>query len=311
MIDEKTYFIPQSVEEALTIAKSQIGEFKYIAGGTDVMVNRYQNTEESPCLVDITKIKELKEVKEEAGYLKIGALVTLHGLKNHLLIVNEFPALIEAAHAVGSPLIRKSATLGGNVLCENRCIYYNQSEWWREAIGYCLKCEGDICIATKGKKACFAEFISDTVPVLISMNAELEIADVDGGMKVKLESIYTGDGVDPRNLSKTAIIKSILLPLGQNFRTVFKKLRQRESVEFTSLTTAVTVDKDSNLNISMAGVDPKPIIIRESLKSNKDELIIQAVKRSRAIDNDMFSRVYRRKMIKLFLEKSFVELEIE
>ncbi|PIZ05633.1 MAG: 4-hydroxybenzoyl-CoA reductase subunit beta, partial [Flavobacteriales bacterium CG_4_10_14_0_8_um_filter_32_5] len=48
------------------------------------------------------------------------------------------------ALSVGSPLIRKTATIGGNVLCENRCLYYNQSEWWRESIGYCLKCDGDI-----------------------------------------------------------------------------------------------------------------------------------------------------------------------
>lgn len=311
MVAENTYLIPQSIEEALAMTKDLDIEFKYLAGGTDVMVNRYQNTEESPCLVDITKIEELRKVKEAGEYLKIGALVTLHDLKKYSTIVEQFPALIEAAHSVGSPLIRKTATLGGNILCENRCIYFNQSEWWREAVGYCLKCEGDICIATKGKKACFAEFISDTVPVLISMNAELAIADVDGDKKVKLESIYTGDGVNPRNLSNTAIVKAILLPLSQNFKTVYKKLRQRASVEFTSLTTAVTVDNDNNLNIVLAGVDPKPVVIKESFDSKKDELIIQAVKRSRAIDNDMFSRVYRRKMIKLYLEKSFVELGIE
>lgn len=310
MVAENTYLIPQSIEEALAMTKDLDIEFKYLAGGTDVMVNRYQNTEESPCLVDITKIEELRKVKEAGEYLKIGALVTLNDLKKYSTIVEQFPALIEAAHSVGSPLIRKTATLGGNILCENRCIYFNQSEWWREAVGYCLKCEGDICIATKGKKACFAEFISDTVPVLISMNAELAIADVDGDKKVKLESIYTGDGVNPRNLSNTAIVKAILLPLSQNFKTVFKKLRQRASVEFTSLTTAVTVDNDNNLNIVLAGVDPKPVVIKESFDSKKDELIIQAVKRSRAIDNDMFSRVYRRKMIKQYLETSFVELGI-
>lgn len=310
MVVENTYLIPQSIDEALALTKDLKEDFKYIAGGTDVMVNQYQNTEESPCLVDLTKISKLREVTYDNEYLKIGTLTTLDELKNHPEITDEFPALIEAAHAVGSPLIRKTATIGGNILCENRCIFYNQSEWWREAVGYCLKCDGDICIATKGKKACFSEFISDTAPVLISMNAELEIADVDGYTKVKLENIYTGDGVYPINLSKTSIVTAILLPLNQQFKTVFKKLRQRKSLEFTSLTTAVTIDKNDNLNIVLAGVDPKPVVIKENIKSNLDELVTKAVKQSRAINNDMFSRLYRRKMIKHYLENSFSQLTI-
>ena len=308
MSDNKKYLKPVSVHEAITTSKVCGDDFRYIAGATDVMVNRRQGNEESFCLIDLCGIDELKQVTVKENYLSIGSLVRLDDLKKHAAIVKEFPVLIEAAETVGSPLIRKSATLGGNVLCENRCIYYNQSEWWRDAVGYCLKCEGNICIATGSKKLCYSEFVSDTAPALISMDAEIEIADHEGERTLKLEDIYTGDGVCPRNLKKSAVIKSILLPLQREFHSSFHKLRQRQSLDFTSLTVAVSIDKNGKLKSVLGGVDPKPVVVEGNSDSNLEEIIKLALKGSRAIDNEMFSRNYRRSMISVFLKRSFEKL---
>ncbi len=222
MIAEEIYLQPTTVEEAIEMAEEHKDGFKYLAGGTDVMVNRYQGNEKAPCLIDLAGITELKGVGTGEDFLRIGALTILDDLKKSNAILDEFPMLVEAANSVGSPLIRKSATIGGNVLCENRCLFYNQSEWWRNSIGLCLKCEGDICIATKGKKACFSELVSDTAPALISMDAEIEIIDQEGERRIKLEDIYSGDGVNPINLNRLAIVKALLLPLNREFKTVFK-----------------------------------------------------------------------------------------
>lgn len=308
MIAEKQYIIPTTINEAIGKAKANAGHFKYLAGGTDVMVNRYQGNETSLCLIDITKIDELKGISKQDNYLRIGSLEILEELKFNTEIKTEFPMLIEAALSVGAPLLRKTATIGGNVLCENRCLFYNQSEWWREAVGYCLKCEGDICIATGGKNACFSELVSDTAPALIAMNAEIEFIDENGKQKQKLENIYTGDGVKPRNLSETAIVTAILLPLNKNYKTAFFKLRERESLEFTSLTSAVAVDKNGNIKIALSGVDPKPVVVEGTTSDDIQELIKKAVKSARAVENDMYSRKYRREMIAVFLEKSFAKL---
>lgn len=308
MIAEKQYIIPATINEAIEKAKANAGYFKYLAGGTDVMVNRYQGNETSLCLIDITKIDELKGITKQDNYLRIGSLEILEELKFNTEIKTEFPMLIEAALSVGAPLLRKTATIGGNVLCENRCLFYNQSEWWREAVGYCLKCEGDICIATGGKNACFSELVSDTAPALIAMNAEIEFIDENGKQKQKLENIYTGDGVKPRNLSETAIVTAILLPLNKNYKTAFFKLRERESLEFTSLTSAVAVDKNGNIKIALSGVDPKPVVVEGTTSDDIQELIKKAVKSARAVENDMYSRKYRREMIAVFLEKSFAKL---
>lgn len=310
MVIDKTYLIPTSVSEAAEMAKANIGSFKYLAGGTDVMVNRYQGNEEAPCLIDISKLSELKGVKKEEDFLRIGALEELDTLRKHPEIANEFPMLIEAAHSVGSPLIRKTATIGGNVLCENRCLFYNQSEWWRESVGYCLKCDGDVCIATQGKSACFSELVSDTAPAIIAMDGQIEYVDEKGTHKVKLEDIYTGDGVNPRNLPETAILTAILLPTGREFKTDFHKLRERESLEFTSLTTAVVLDKEGGVKISLAGIDPKAIVVEGKKGADTEDLIKKSIKGGRAVDNDMYSRKYRREMIRVYLTRSFEKLGI-
>lgn len=311
MIAEKIYLIPTSLNEAIEFAKNNLGSFKYLAGGTDVMVNRFQGNEESTCLIDISKIKELKGITKAGDFLKIGALEILEELKFNADIKTEFPMLIEAALTVGAPLLRKTATIGGNILCENRCLFYNQSEWWREAVGYCLKCDGDICIATQGKKACFSELVSDTAPALIAMDAEVEILDTDGTKRIPLEDIYTGDGVTPRNLSATAILTAIFLPLDREFKTDFHKLRERESLEFTSLTSAVAIDKNGKLKIALSGVDPKAVVVEGTISDDKAALIKKAIKGGRAVDNDMYSRKYRREMISVYLNRSFTKLGVE
>ena len=231
----------------------------------------------------------------------------LDDLKKNALIAEYFPALVVAAGEVGSPVLRKTATIGGNILCENRCSFYNQSEWWREAVGYCLKCEGDVCIATGGKKACFSKFVSDTAPVLISAGAKIVLYDIGGIRTIPLESIYTGDGIKPRNIADTAVLAYILLPL-RDIKIVFKKLRPREAVDFTSLTTAVSLDPSGNIKIAIGGADPKPVVIEGPAEMEPGSYVKKALAKCRVVDNDYYSRKYRRDMLQLFLEESLKEL---
>lgn len=308
MTGEKLYKKPSSVAEAIQIAQEHKNSFRFLAGGTDLLVNKFQSNVEADCLIDLTGISELNQVLRSGNKIKIGSLTRLDDLKNYEIILKYFPGLLQSVQSIASPLLRKTATLAGNILCENRCTFYNQSEWWREAVGYCLKCEGDICIATGGKKACFSKFVSDSAPVLISMDAELEIENESGISIIPLESIYTGDGVNPRNLSPTTLIKNILLPADIEFKTIFKKLRPREAVDFTSLTTAVSIHPNGKLKIAIGGVDPKPVVIEGKLNGSNEHYIKQAIKSCRIVDNDYYSRSYRKEMIGVFLTQSFAEL---
>ena len=305
---EKTYFRPQSIGEAVQLAAGHENDFRYLAGGTDVIVNKFQETETSSCLIDLTGIGEMRQVQTLDHCLSIGALVCLDELKNYPVLAVEFPVLLEAAQAVASPVIRKTATIGGNVLCENRCSFFNQTEWWREAVGYCLKCKGDICIATGGTENCFSKFASDTAIALISLDATISVLEKDAAYVVPLEEIYTGDGIQPRKFNKTTLIKSIEIPLDRGFRSVFKKLRQRETLEFSSLTTVVTTDRQGKIKIVLGGVDPKPVVITGKVGDDPKELIRKAVKKSRIVNNDVYSRQYRKDMITVYLNNSFEAL---
>jgi 4-hydroxybenzoyl-CoA reductase subunit beta len=308
MEKNQIYHKAKNVDDAMRFALEHKEDFRYIAGGTDLNVNRFHGTIQTSCLIDIHEIEELREIKGEGNDLHIGALVTLDELIQNPIIKKDFPALAEAAHSVATPMLRKTATIGGNILCENRCIFFNQSEWWREAVGYCLKCEGEICIATGGTKACFSKFVSDTAPVLICLDARIVIADKGKQETMKLEDVYTGDGLKPNKLSNTALVLSIIIPLSKNYTCAFQKLRPRESVDFTSLTTAVSVDEAGRIKVAVGGVDPKPIVTEGKSLEDRDDMIKFIIKKSRVVDNDYYTRPYRRLMIDVLLKRCFKKL---
>ena len=310
MKTEKTYINALTVEDAYSEAVKYNVNFRYLAGGTDVIVNKFQGNDNADILIDLTGISELKQVVTTESHIEIGALVRLDDLNNYKIISENFPALIEAAHSVASPVIRKTATIAGNLLCENRCVFYNQSEWWREAAGHCLKCNGSICLATGGNKNCFAKFVSDTAVVLISIGASVEVFVNGKLIVIPIEDLYSGDGLNPRKLDDTAIIKSIHIPLNKEAKTVFKKLRQRETLDFSSMSTAVTIDKSGMLKIVLGAVHSKPIVFEGKSTDDYTEIINSIVSYTRIVDNDVYSRAYRKEMISVFLQRSFKELSL-
>ncbi|MEW6467672.1 MAG: FAD binding domain-containing protein [Bacteroidota bacterium] len=297
----QTYLRPSSLRQALQQAEASKGDFRYLAGGTDILVNKFQGNAATACLIDLTGITELSAVRIGTEEIRIGSLVRLSQLEEVAMLAARFPALIESAQAVATPVIRQTATLGGNLLCQNRCIFYNQSEWWRKAAGYCLKCNGPTCLATGGKSNCFSRFVSDTAPVLIALNATVDIEDVNGTVTLPLENIYSGIGLAPLKLVPASILKSINLPLRTLSRCLFRKLRVRHSMDFTSLTAAVSKDAAGNIRIAVGGVDPGPVLVTCGPEGKYADLIGQAVKKSRIVNNDVFSRRYKKGQIEVFL----------
>jgi 4-hydroxybenzoyl-CoA reductase subunit beta len=301
------YNQPETLKEALMLASGN-ADSVFVAGGTDVFVNKQQGNITADLLIDISGIDELKKIEKKENNLVIGSLVKLSEIIENEEIIARFPALKEAALSVASPVIRKTATIGGNVLCENRCIFYNQSEWWRKAVGYCLKCNGDICIATGGKKNCFSKFVSDTAPVFIAYNALVTISGNNEEHVFPLEELYTGDGINPLKKEKNTILKNIILPLDKVYKAVFKKLRPRKTLDFTSLTTVVSIDENEDIRIVIGGVDPMPVLTKGNKKDDILELLKKAAKKPRVVDNDYYSRKYRKEMISLFARNSLDEL---
>ena len=128
---------PGSIEEAFEIA-SNLGEagreFDWVAGGTDLLPNYKWHLNSKSDVISLALVSELNILTET----HIGAMVRLHDLaeseKTHAIVR-------KAAESVASTLIRRSATVGGNLCLDTRCFWFNQTEDWRESIDWCHKCD--------------------------------------------------------------------------------------------------------------------------------------------------------------------------
>ena len=81
-------------------------------------------------------------------------------------------------------------TLGGNLCLDTRCTYYNQTYMWREALGFCLKKDGEDCHVVPQGKRCVAAHSSDVAPMLIALHAEVEILGLDGRRTIPVEDFF-------------------------------------------------------------------------------------------------------------------------
>ena len=303
-----TYRKAVTLRQALEMAQQTSDDFRFLAGGTDLMVNKFQGNEKAIHLIDISELEEIQQVEIASDSVTMGAGVTLSQLENNPEIGHHFPILIQAIQSIASPTLRNTATLAGNLLCENRCQYYNQSEWWRTAAGMCLKNQGDICLATGGKKHCYAKFVSDTAVALISLKASIVIAEGTGTRQIPLEELYTGDGISPVHINRKALITSIIIPLNPDCKSVYFKLRKRETLDFSSLTLAMSLDGSGKLRIVLGGAHAKPVVVEVKQDQHPENIIQQVVSETRIIDNDTYQRNYRRQMVDTFLRKGITAL---
>ncbi len=183
---------PTSLSEALA-ARAAHPDSRLLGGGTDLMVNIRRGIVAPPVLIDMTGVAELRAIKADARALEIGASVTLAELAAHPDVIEHYPVVAQAAHAIAGPTHRNMGTVGGNLCLDTRCIFYNQSEWWRTANQHCLKTTGTMChVAPKSRGVCFATFSGDLAPALLTLGAEVDIAGPAGRRTVPLASLYIG-----------------------------------------------------------------------------------------------------------------------
>jgi 4-hydroxybenzoyl-CoA reductase subunit beta len=185
---------PKTVDEALALRREN-PEAHLLAGGTDLIVNIRRGIVDLSTVIDLTGIAEIRGIaRQDDGGLRIGAAVTLAELLEDRQLAGDYPALCEAAAEVAASSHREVATVGGNLCLDTRCLYYNQSEWWRSANAYCLKHRGEVCHVAPSGKHCFAAFSGDLAPAVMVLGGTVEIAGPDGRRTVPLGEIYEDDG---------------------------------------------------------------------------------------------------------------------
>lgn len=254
---------PASIEAAVA-AKSDHEDSRFLAGGTDLIPNLRRGLGWPPVLIDLEGIKELCDLTCTDAGARIGAGITVTALSSSAVIRERYTAVSEAAAAIAGPSHRNMATVGGNLCLDTRCIYYNQSEWWREANGFCLKHRGDIChVAPQGKR-CHAAFSGDLAPALIAHAAEVEIAGRSGRRRIALTDLYLEDGRAHLKLNTDDLVVAVHLPPAR-LRSAYAKVRVRGSTDFPLAGVAVALGLDagriSALRVALTGTNSCPILL--------------------------------------------------
>jgi len=254
---------PATVNEAIATLLSH-PQSRLVAGGTDLLVNIRRNISRPDLLIDISRIGELAEINGSDGGMKIGAGVTIAAIAANAPIGKQYRALAEAAGAIAGPGHRNLGTLGGNLCLDTRCIYYNQSEWWRSANSYCLKNRGEIChVAPQGKR-CHAAFSGDLAPALLVLGAEVDIVGAQGARRIPLHALYVEDGKAHLTLASGELVAAIHLSANPALSS-YAKIRVRGAIDYPLAGVAVALTRSAagidSLRIALTGTNSRPFLL--------------------------------------------------
>jgi len=269
---------PVTLDGALA-ARAQYPDSKPLGGGTDLVVNIRRGIVAPPVLIDMNGVAELCAIHADANSLEIGASVRLSEVAAHPAIIAHYPVLAQAAAHIAGPTQRNMGTVGGNLCLDTRCIFYNQSEWWRDANNHCLKTTGSMChVAPKSRGVCFATFAGDLAPALLTLNAEVDIAGPMGKRTIPLNKLYIGFARQDAQVSETQgdgkyylslrpgeIVTAVRAKNSSGLRSGYDKIRIRRSIEYPVAGVAVALkrvgDTLAELRIAFTGTNPRPVLL--------------------------------------------------
>ena len=88
---------------------------------------------------------ELQGIWVDDGELHLGAMTTIQAVTEDENVLSALPALADACSQISGPQLRRMGTIGGNICLDTRCLYINQSHFWRSSLGFCIKKDGTAC----------------------------------------------------------------------------------------------------------------------------------------------------------------------
>ena len=270
----------QSAIHAPTIADTQLetasvhASHQYLAGGTTLIDLMKLDVMRPRNVTDINALEQTPsgEISFGPRGLHLGALVRMSAAAEHADIRENYPVIAQSLELAASAQIRNMASLGGNVLQRTRCTYFRDTSY-----GACNKREpGSGCAALDGinrshavlgtSENCIASYPGDFAQALIALDAEVEVAGARGSRRMHFAELH-------RPLGDTPHIETILEP-GELIlaftvppapwakRSLYLKIRDRQSYEFALASAAVALDLDGgtirDARIALGGVAALP-----------------------------------------------------
>ena len=323
------YRVPRSVAEAVKIIGDAGPEGQFVAGGTDLYPNMKRRQQTPRTVISVMRLQELNQITGDgkAG-ISIGASVTLTDIIEHPIINRDYPVIAQAARTISTPILRNMGTIGGNLLLDTRCNYYDQNYEWRKGINFCLKKDGDVCWVAPGSSKCWAVQSSDLVPVMVAIGAKFRLASTLGDRVIDAAGFYNDDGIEYLKKRPDELLVDIQLPPTNGWRASYQKLRRRGAFDFPVLGVAAWVrygtlsgsDRASaveDARIILGGIAPSPIEVNEAAQTligkalTEDQIQAAAEAayiKARPLDNTDFVMNWRKQMARQYTLRALREL---
>ncbi len=241
------YHSPESFLDASVIASNAMGTTRFLAGGTDVLVQLRSDLVTPDDLIDIKRIKDAHSITRTTdGGWRIGAAVSGAEMSEHSELAGDWPGVVEAMDLIGSTQIQGRATLAGNL--------------------------------------CNASPAADSVPAMIAAGAKAEIVGPDGTREVPAEEIPTGPG--KTSLRKGELISAMILPpRPAGGGDAYLRFIPRTEMDIAVVGCGVGLVRDgeriTSARVGLGAVAPTVLLVEEAAQalvgSNLDESALEAL----------------------------------
>jgi 4-hydroxybenzoyl-CoA reductase subunit beta len=317
------YHTPQTIADAVKIRGDAGPAGQFVAGGTDLYPNMKRRQQVPTTVISVMRLAELNQITGDGNSgLHIGASVTLTDICEHPVISRDYPVVAKAARTISTPILRNMGTIGGNLLLDTRCNYYDQNYEWRKGINFCLKKDGDVCWVAPGSSKCWAVQSSDLVPVMVAIGAKLRFVSTLGERVIDAAGLYNDDGIDYLHKRPDELLVDIQLPRTNGWRASYQKLRRRGAFDFPVLGVATWIAIDNSdvkdARIVLGGIAPAPVEIKEAAsaligKPLTDDRIQAAAEaayiKARPLDNTDFVYQWRKQMARQYTLRALRDLQ--
>jgi 4-hydroxybenzoyl-CoA reductase subunit beta len=319
-----TYHVPREIADAVKMMGDAGPSAQFVAGGTDLYPNMKRRQQTPQTVISVTRLKELNQITGDGkSGLRIGASVSLTDICEHVGINRDYPFVAAAARTISTPILRNMGTIGGNLLLDTRCNYYDQNYEWRKGINFCMKKDGEICWVAPGSSKCWAVQSSDLVPLMVAIGAKLKLVSTLGERMVEAAGFYNNDGIDYLHKRPDELLTEIHLPPLNGWRATYKKLRRRGAFDFPVLGVAARLDLSGDGTVTAAklilgGIAPAPIEVEEAeaelVGAPLDDERMQAAaescyRKARPLDNTDFVMNWRKQMARPYVLRALQELK--
>lgn len=264
-------YVKPSTQKAAIDALNKDATSQFIAGGTNLVDLMKRGVMSPEKLIDITSLP-LKNIEQQNGFIRIGALALNSDVAEHELIIKKLPLLSLALKAGASPQLRNMATVGGNMMQRTRCSYFY------DLTMPCNKRQpGSGCGALNGynrmhaiygaSDKCIAVHPSDMCVALIALDTTVVISSSKGDRRIPFADFHKLPGNNPEkdnNLQRGEMITAIEVPDNDAFakNSLYVKIRDRASYAFALVSVAAALDIKGNTiqnaRLAMGGVAHKP-----------------------------------------------------